>query len=346
MSRYSAYALSLIAALVISILPAYGQAVISAKSGLVHYFDGAVTVAGQPLEAHLGKFTAIPEGAELRTEKGRAEVLLTPGVFLRVGENSAIRMLANSLSDTRVELLAGSAIVASRDPEADAPVTLIYKGWKVRQSEKGAYRIDCDPPRLQVSEGNAQASSSAGAPVQVGQGMELSLVGGAPAPATADPAAQDALQQWNEGRTDAISADNAVAANIQDPANLQGADPSMDAFTYYPMLPFASLGPAVGGAYGPAASANYGLYGASIYQSGFYSLYLPGYTRRPLGLPLPGLHLGLGLTSPIGLRPLPLHSPAPLHAPTGIGISRLPPQHAPVSRPAAPAHPGVHIGHR
>ncbi len=47
----------------------------------------------------------------LRTGQGRAEVLLTPGVFLRVGENSAIRMLDNRLLSTRVEIVSGNAIV-------------------------------------------------------------------------------------------------------------------------------------------------------------------------------------------------------------------------------------------
>jgi len=67
------------------VVPARGQAVISTRSGLVHFFEGSVYVAGQPLEARLGKFASIPEGGELRTEQGRAEVLLTPGVFLRIG---------------------------------------------------------------------------------------------------------------------------------------------------------------------------------------------------------------------------------------------------------------------
>ena len=49
------------AACVLSV-PARSQAVISARSGVVHFFEGAVSVAGQPLEARLGTFTSIPEG--------------------------------------------------------------------------------------------------------------------------------------------------------------------------------------------------------------------------------------------------------------------------------------------
>jgi hypothetical protein len=149
-------------------LPAFSQAVISTRSGVVHYFEGTVTVAGRPLTAQFGKFAFIPEGAELRTEQGRAEVLLTPGVFLRVGEKSAIRLASNSLTDTRVDLVAGSAIVESAESSAGTSVTLTYKDWTIRQTHEGLYRVDSDPPRLQVRGGEVEVKAVSGdAPVQV-----------------------------------------------------------------------------------------------------------------------------------------------------------------------------------
>src|ERR1700722_17913761 len=80
-------------------VPAIAQSVISAHSGLIYYFDGFVYLDGQQLQPHLGKFPSVPQGTELRTGLGRAEVVLTPGVFLRVGDKSAIRMLSNDLAD-------------------------------------------------------------------------------------------------------------------------------------------------------------------------------------------------------------------------------------------------------
>src|SRR5581483_12433636 len=85
-------------------LPLLAQSVISAHSGLVHFFDGSVFLDDQRLEQKTGKFDQINNGSELRTQDGRAEVLLTPGTFLRLGANSSIRMLSNKLEDTRVEL--------------------------------------------------------------------------------------------------------------------------------------------------------------------------------------------------------------------------------------------------
>ncbi len=102
---------------------ASGQSVISAHSGVIHFSEGSVFVDDQPVEQRLGKFYDVNQGSELRTQDGKAEVLLTPGVFLRVGENSAIRMLSNDLTNTRVELLNGSAIVESTDVAPGTAIT-------------------------------------------------------------------------------------------------------------------------------------------------------------------------------------------------------------------------------
>ena len=127
---------------------ALAQSVISAKSGLIHYVEGRVLLADQPVESHLGTFPDIKENAQLRTEEGRAEVLLTPGVVLRVGESSAIRMVTNRLIDTRVEFLSGSALVEAADLPKDNGVTIVYNDYAVRIVKKGLYRFDSEPAQV------------------------------------------------------------------------------------------------------------------------------------------------------------------------------------------------------
>jgi len=131
-----------------------------------------VYLGNQTLTASPGRFPSVPQGGELRTAEGRAEVLLTPGVFLRMGDGTAFRMIANELSDTRIELLAGSVIVDSTEPSSGTSVTLIYKKWSVHFPEQGVYRIDCDPPRLWVLQGKAEVSADTrGEALSVGHGM-------------------------------------------------------------------------------------------------------------------------------------------------------------------------------
>src|ERR1700678_3263572 len=98
---------------------ASAQYVISAPAGVVQYVEGRAFLNDQPVEPKFGQFPDIKENQEFRTEEGRAEILLTPGVFLRLGENSSIRMLSTRLVNTRVEVLSGSAIIESNEMPKD-----------------------------------------------------------------------------------------------------------------------------------------------------------------------------------------------------------------------------------
>src|SRR5579872_2962105 len=281
MSSGRACTLSKLAAFAALLLPLGAQSVISTHSGLVHFFEGEVYLGDQSLESHLGRFPSVPQGAELRTAEGRAEVLLTPGVFLRMGDRSAIRLVANDLADTEVELESGSVIVDSGEPNLNTSVTLIYKNWRVHFLQKGAYRIDADPPRLRVREGQAEVFSGASEqPVSVERGMSLPFAG-VLVPERASEPSIDALSEWANGRGESIAADNAITAQLdQDP----GAG-TPDAFTYYPFLGLSSLGMSPVGSYSSYFSP----------QPGFSSIYLPGYTHRPL-------LLGTMVLGPIGRR--------------------------------------------
>ncbi len=315
MSNGRAFVFFPLVAVFAMVLPASAQSVISTHSGLIHFFEGTVYLGDRQLESHLGKFPTVPLGGELRTEEGRAEVLLTPGVFLRVGERSAIRMVANDLRDTQVELLKGSAIVDSAEPNADTSVTLNYKDWKVHFLSKGVYRIDSDPPVLCVRQGEAEVSTAAGGdPISVEHGMSLPFAS-VLVPERLDAANQssfDTLSDWENGRSQSIVADNAIAAQIdEDPAS---KDPGADSFTYFPFLDVPSLGMGWSGPYSSYAP----------YQTGFNSLYLPGYTYAPIMLGLAGG----------GLR---LYSP-PLRIGVSRGIGGIVPLPRPPLRSVGPVH--------
>ena len=89
----------------------YGQQIISAKSGLLNHIEGNALLNGYQIMVRPGEFPQMNEGDALRTEKGHQEVLLGPGVFLRLGENSAFRLVSALLTDTRVDFEKGSAVV-------------------------------------------------------------------------------------------------------------------------------------------------------------------------------------------------------------------------------------------
>src|ERR1700722_584943 len=134
------------------------QSVTSAHSGTLHYFEGDVSIDGTPVQSKVGRFSEIKEQGVLRTGQGRAEVLLTPGVFLRIGENSGIKLLDNRLVSTRVEILSGTVIIEADDPQMtikDSPVALIYKDYEIRMVKHGLLEITSDPAEMKVYKGEA-----------------------------------------------------------------------------------------------------------------------------------------------------------------------------------------------
>jgi hypothetical protein len=142
-------------ALVVAAGSAFAQYVISAHSGVVQYVEGKAYLDNHAVEPKFGQFPDIKDSQGFRTEEGRAEILLTPGVFLRLGENSSMRMLSSRLTDTRVEILSGSAIVEAADVPKENSIEVVYKGNTIHLQKQGLYRLDTEPARFKVYEGEA-----------------------------------------------------------------------------------------------------------------------------------------------------------------------------------------------
>ncbi|MBI2679973.1 MAG: hypothetical protein HYX25_03070 [Candidatus Solibacter usitatus] len=223
----------------LSSFAAFAQSVISAKSGLIHYVEGKVLLAGEPVESHLGSFPDIKENAQLRTEQGRAEVLLTPGVVLRIGESSAIRMVTNRLIDTRLEFLSGSAVVEAADLPKDNGVSIVYNDYAVRLMKKGIYRFDSEPAQLRVYDGEAQVQAD-GKIVSVTDGRMMAF-SGEMAVNKFDTKDGDALYRWAKRRAEYFAVANVSAARSVSQSGSSFAssgwvyNPYFSMFTYVPL---------------------------------------------------------------------------------------------------------------
>jgi hypothetical protein len=189
------------------------QGITSAHSGLLHYLEGTVTVDGNTIEQKVGKFTEIKENSVLQTAQGRAEILLTPGVYLRVGENTSIKMLDNRLLSTRVELLNGQAIVESDDPEVsvkDPAVTIIYKDYQIQPLKYGIFEIASDSNNMKVYKGQANVAAG-GTKTVVREGHELIFSAALLAEKFNEKQADD-LYIWARDRSGSLSAANLASA--------------------------------------------------------------------------------------------------------------------------------------
>ena len=327
-------------------IPASAQSVVSTHSGLVYFFDGSVYLGNQKLEQKFGRFPDVGDGGELRTEHGRAEVLLTPGSFLRIGDSSAIRLVSGKFSDTRVELLSGSAILESGEPAANTGVTVVFQQWQVTLPHEGVYRIDSNPARLTVYKGEAEVSAGKSDPVKVDRDQTMPLTS-ILVPENSPLTQGDDFQNWAMSHSHAISSDNATAADIiDDPTAIENSEDAVGALSYFPLT----------GIPGVAITNPYGLSFWSPFQSTLTSMYFPIHSYgalyplgwpatslhslwRPLGIGSSGLPIGIGLHPGVGITPLrPPTTYSPPHS-----MPRYSPPHAPAPHPGVAPHA---VGHR
>lgn len=327
-------------------LPAGAQSVVSTRSGLINFVDGSVFLNDERVEQKFGKFDQMKDGSELWTQDGKAEVMLTPGVFVRVGPNSAIRMVSTLLTDTRVEVFKGASIVEVTGTASKAPVTILYKDYQARISKEGRYRFNCEPPELRVESGQAEISYM-GKEKIIETGYLLPFLDGVTA-WRFDTHVPDALEDWNNARNESISAENADAGKSSDLStaiNNWQNDPdaallaAQGMSAYVPPVPYGALpsyplsptytppltaynpmlvSPGLGVLpyMGMTALIPFGMYPLSIY--GYYP-YLGLRGAGYLGSSIYGRGLGIG--QPIGIRPIRPYTGAGA-ARTGIGAGR------------------------
>ncbi|MGA3212744.1 MAG: hypothetical protein ABSD20_15665, partial [Terriglobales bacterium] len=115
-------------------------------------------------------------GQSLITEQGKAEVLLTPGVFLRVGANSSVTMISPSITDTEVGLDRGHAMIEIAEIHPENDIRMRENGATVRMLKTGLYDFDGRQEQLRIFDGKALVQDGT-QQVSVKDGREVSLAG-------------------------------------------------------------------------------------------------------------------------------------------------------------------------
>ncbi len=191
---------------------AAAQQVISARAGVVQYVEGTVTVGGELISPKAGQFPSVKENEVLKTEEGRAEILLTPGVFLRVGENTSVRMVSSQLTNTKVEFLTGSALVECDDMPKDNAVTILHSGAEISILKSGLYRFDGQPARVGVYGGEVKVVSADGKMMNLKNGHQATIEGTMAESKFDAKVEEDALYRWSSRRSDYVAMANVSSA--------------------------------------------------------------------------------------------------------------------------------------
>lgn len=123
--------------------------VISAKAGGVNSVTGKVSVHGPgtsewqmlTIKENLTTGDVVKTGVD-----GRVEMLLSPGSYLRVGENSEFELIDNNLDTLEVNLIRGTAIVEAAGAEdTELLITITTPEARMAIVRRGLYRVNVSP---------------------------------------------------------------------------------------------------------------------------------------------------------------------------------------------------------
>src|SRR5580692_10869940 len=148
-----------------------------ARPGTINYVEGQAAMGGQTLDA---KSTGmeLAENQSITTLNGKAEILLTPGVFLRLGPNSSARLVAAGLTDTQVQLDQGHAMIEVDQIFAENHLRMIEGPFTIDLQKKGLYDFDAAEHRVRVFDGEALATNGSHR-IELKGGHELNIAAGA-----------------------------------------------------------------------------------------------------------------------------------------------------------------------
>jgi hypothetical protein len=232
-SRLIAVAILILAALS---APAYGAN--PARPGTVNYVEGQVSIQGQTLDASAIGTAELQPGQSLDTQAGKAEILLTPGAFFRLGDESSVTMISPSLTDTELRLDKGRATVEIAELRQQNNIVVNEDGALIRLLKTGLYDFDAERNVVRVYQGQARVWQN-GQDIEVKGGRQLALNdAGLKAEKFDKEQAQDDLYQWSSLRSSYLAEANVDRDQVYAMGNWYGSgwdwDPYFAAYTYIP----------------------------------------------------------------------------------------------------------------
>jgi len=213
-----------------------------ATPGTVNYVEGQVSIGQEVLTSESIGSARLAPNQFLFTGTGKAELLLTPGVFLRLGDNSSLQMISPDLLNTRVALEKGDATVEVAEIQDANNIEVTADGTTTRLLKRGLYEINVDAGAVRVFDGEATVRNDS-RQVKVKSGHEVTIADeGVSKPRSFDKDTYEAsdLYRWSSLRSAYVAEANADAAPqyVYGGSDWFGAgwywDPWFSAYTFIP----------------------------------------------------------------------------------------------------------------
>ena len=185
-----------------------------AVPGTVNYVEGQASIGAQELSSKSIGSAQVDPGQSLTTATGKTEMLLTPGVFLRLGDHSSAQMVSSSLTDTQVAISSGEAMVEVDELHPQNNIRIAEDGVTTRLVKTGLYDFDADHSLVRVIDGKAEVQENdRNITVKGGHQRALNSTG-TRKPAGFDKKTFEAtdLYRWSSLRSDYVAEANVDAA--------------------------------------------------------------------------------------------------------------------------------------
>lgn len=237
-----------------------------ADPGTLNYIEGTAMLNGQPVTRSADGQTALAPGQVLSTANSRAELLLTPGVYLRLGHDSAARMISPDITNTAVAIERGTAEVEVDQLFPENNIHVLVNHVPVQLVKTGLYEFNASNGTAMVFDGEAAVRKQDGKWVKIRKDHQLALQQGDIAKTRKfdeSAAEQTGLYRWSSLRSDYLAEANEQLAGQYGAGYAPGWywDPYMWNYTYLGMYPF----------YSPFGWGFYPLgWGGGWYGPGFY----------------------------------------------------------------------------
>ena len=188
--------------------------------GTLNYVEGQVYADGQRETPRSVGSTYLEPNQVLDTGHGNAEMLLTPGVYLRLGHDSEVRMINPGLANTQVQLTKGSGMLEVDELFKENNLSVIVDNTPTRIEKRGLYEFNAGQPSVKVLDGEAVAYQGDHG-FKLKKGHELLMAEGqAPVRQKFDTAQveNDPLYRWSK-----LRAEYATQANVDEGNALMAA---------------------------------------------------------------------------------------------------------------------------
>jgi hypothetical protein len=250
-----------------------GQEANSAVPGALNYIEGSATLGGQPVAEQSVGSAVVNPGEVIATTDGRAEVLLTPGVFLRLGHDSAMKMVSPDLTNTVVDVEQGRAAIEVDQLFKENDIDIVEDNVPVQLLKTGLYEFDADRGAMMVFSGEAAVQKPNGKWETIKSHHDLNVAEGVtmkPAEFDVDQQEQSGLYRWSSLRSDYLAESNQQLAGYFGAGYAPGWywDPWLFDYTF--LGPYPLISPFGWGFY-PFGWGGYygGYYGHGYYGRGF-----------------------------------------------------------------------------